>query len=155
MIFRSLQFPQNRRRENKNTCRWPILMVISVQKIVLSGQFWFNLSSKTWLHVFFVTHCTTRKTHSITCQNFVRCTISQSVLQNACWHSCISQNTHALIFHRKTHHLRKQEAGRRDTTQCFTEYFAKSFKVTQGVCKLFTKTHLFHTGYTRLYAIKD
>ena len=40
------------RWENKNTCRWPVLLVISVPKIFLNGQFYFNLSSKTWLHVF-------------------------------------------------------------------------------------------------------
>ena len=38
--------------ENKNTCRWPILLVISVPKIFVNGQFYFNLSSKTWSHVF-------------------------------------------------------------------------------------------------------
>jgi len=45
------------RWENKNTCRWPVLLVISVPKIFLNGQFYFNLSSKTWSHVFFGTQC--------------------------------------------------------------------------------------------------
>jgi len=40
------------RWENKNTCRWPVLLVISVRKIFLNGQFYFNLSSKAWSHVF-------------------------------------------------------------------------------------------------------
>ena len=40
------------RWETKYTCRWPILLVISVPKIFLNGQFYFNLSSKTWSHVF-------------------------------------------------------------------------------------------------------
>jgi len=40
------------RWENKNTCRWPVLLVIIVPKIFLNGQFYFNLSSKTWSHVF-------------------------------------------------------------------------------------------------------
>ena len=40
------------RWKNKNTCRWPVLLVISVPKIFLNGQFYFNLSSKTWSHVF-------------------------------------------------------------------------------------------------------
>ena len=31
--------------ENKNTCRWPILLVISVPNIFLNGQFYFSLSS--------------------------------------------------------------------------------------------------------------
>ena len=33
-------------------CRWPTLLVINVPKIVVNGQFQFNLSSKTWSHVF-------------------------------------------------------------------------------------------------------
>ena len=45
------------RWKNKNTCRWPVLLVISVPKIFLNGQFYFNLSSKTWSHVFFGTQC--------------------------------------------------------------------------------------------------
>ena len=44
------------RWENKNTSRWPVLLVISVPKIFLNGQFYFNLSSKTWSHVFFLEH---------------------------------------------------------------------------------------------------
>jgi len=47
------------RWENKNTWRWPVLLVISMPKIFLNGQFYFNLSSKTWSHVFFGTQCTT------------------------------------------------------------------------------------------------
>ena len=43
------------RWENINTCRWPVLLVISVPKIFLNGQFYFNLSSKTWSHVFWNT----------------------------------------------------------------------------------------------------
>ena len=46
------------RWENKNTCRWLVLLVISVPKIFLNRQFYFNLSSKTWSHVFFGTQCT-------------------------------------------------------------------------------------------------
>jgi len=38
--------------ETKNICRWPILLVISVPKIFANGQFYFNLSSKTWSPVF-------------------------------------------------------------------------------------------------------
>ena len=38
--------------ETKNTCRWSILLVISVPKIFVNGQFYFNLSSKMWSHVF-------------------------------------------------------------------------------------------------------
>ena len=45
------------RWENKNTCQWPVLLVISVPKIFVNGQFCFNLSSKTWSHVFFGTQC--------------------------------------------------------------------------------------------------
>ena len=44
------------RRENKNTRRWPIPLVISVPKIVVNGLFWFNISSKTWSHDFFLEH---------------------------------------------------------------------------------------------------
>jgi len=44
------------RWENKNTCRWHVLLVICVPKIFLNGQFYFNLSSKTWSHVF-LEHC--------------------------------------------------------------------------------------------------
>ena len=40
------------RWKNKNTCRWRVLLVISVPKIFLNGLFYFNLSSKTWSHVF-------------------------------------------------------------------------------------------------------
>ena len=40
---------------NKNTCWWHVLLVISVPKIFLNGQFYFNLSSKTWSHVFWNT----------------------------------------------------------------------------------------------------
>ena len=39
------------RWKTKNTCRWPILLVISVPKIFVN----FNLSSKMWSHVFFGT----------------------------------------------------------------------------------------------------
>ena len=39
------------RWENKNICRWPTLLVISVTKIVVNRQFQFNLSSKMWSHV--------------------------------------------------------------------------------------------------------
>ena len=55
------------RWENKNTCRWPVLLVISVPKIFLNGQFYFNLSSKTWSHVFFGTQCIifTRMRHNV------------------------------------------------------------------------------------------
>ena len=42
---------------NKNTCRWPVHLVISVPKIFLNRQFYFNLSSQTWSHVFFGTQC--------------------------------------------------------------------------------------------------
>jgi len=42
---------------NKNTSRWPVHLVISVPKIFLNRQFYFNLSSKTWSHVFFGTQC--------------------------------------------------------------------------------------------------
>ena len=45
------------RRETKNTCRWPILLLITVPKIFVNGQFYFNLSSKMWSHVFFGTQC--------------------------------------------------------------------------------------------------
>ena len=45
------------RWETKNTCRWPILLVISVPKIFANGQFYFNLSSKMWSRVFFGTQC--------------------------------------------------------------------------------------------------
>jgi len=40
------------RWENKNTCQWPILFVISVPKIFVNGQFYFNLSSKMWSRFF-------------------------------------------------------------------------------------------------------
>jgi len=40
------------RWENKYTCRWPILLVISTPKIFVNGQFYFNLSSTMWSHVF-------------------------------------------------------------------------------------------------------
>ena len=48
------------RWKNKNTRRWPILLAISVPKIFVNGQFYFNLSSKTWSHVFFGTQCSWR-----------------------------------------------------------------------------------------------
>jgi len=38
--------------ETKYTCRWPIRLVVSVPKIFVNGQFYFNLSSKMWSHVF-------------------------------------------------------------------------------------------------------
>ena len=40
------------RWDTKYTCRWPILLVISMPKIFVNGQLYFNLSSKMWSHVF-------------------------------------------------------------------------------------------------------
>jgi len=50
------------RWENKNIRRWPILLVISVPKICINGQFYFNLSSKRG-HMFFGTQCSTASKH--------------------------------------------------------------------------------------------
>ena len=59
MIFRSRQFPQGkvaaRNKRGGKLNRWPILLVISVPKIFVNGQFYFNLSSKMWSHVFWNT----------------------------------------------------------------------------------------------------
>ena len=44
------------RWKNKNTYQWPVVLVISVPKIVANGQFLFNVLSKTWSHVFFLKH---------------------------------------------------------------------------------------------------
>ena len=61
------------RWENKNTCRWPVLLVISVPKIFINGPFYFNLSSKTWSHVFLE--------HSVDLQKaFDRPTVNHDIL---------------------------------------------------------------------------
>ena len=46
-------------------CNWTLLkrksvLVISVPKIFVNGQFYFNLLSKMWSHVFFGTQCITK-----------------------------------------------------------------------------------------------
>ena len=41
----------------ENTCRWPIVSVVSVPKTFVNGQFKFNLLSKMWSR-FFGTQCT-------------------------------------------------------------------------------------------------
>ena len=47
-----VSLPYGRLEKTTTLCHWPVLLVISLTKIFPNGQFYINLSSKTWSHVF-------------------------------------------------------------------------------------------------------